>query len=731
MATSSTHSLRLRPYARLLTMLGEQLIKNDRVALTELVKNSYDADATKVEVRFENFGEGWNLETGSRIVIVDNGMGMTLDVVRDHWLNPATDAKARRKKKGESKTPGGRIIQGEKGIGRFAMFKLGSQVRLVTRAAAQAEEVVTDLDISFLDEGAEDDHGIQFLDELALEVVTRAPEVFTGKGGRPSQGTQLSIGGLRSQWSEQSLRDLHQALLRLRPLRQLLTGAAGKDPLDFHIDYLVNGEVATGLQDPDELLENAATHAVLKVIGDYRSTSNSFELTINNEDRSVALDSPQITALTLYERATGGRESREFNCGDFSFELLVFDLRPSADVEYHLNPQDIELVKGHRIYLYRDDVRVLPYGDPDDDWLQLDTIRGTVKADRLLSNDQTIGFVYITQAGNPELQDKTSREGLIDSGVAYHDFIGLLQLVISYIRANDFGRYLAASNKRTEAKTRRAIATIDERLATVSAAVKDHPTARRAFDEFEKAYKTERAFMQSRVERSEDLAGVGLSVETASHDVIASSNQAYKDVTLLVQQLVTAFGAEHEITSRAAGLSESIAFIVSRLQDVQGLFVSSRRRAKRLDVVQYIRKIESIYSRSLEAARIGFIISGDQAFEVKTHEATLLQIFLNLVDNSVFWLKEARVDSPEIRVRVDAREGTVTFEDNGIGISKLDVPFIFEPFFSTRGDEGRGLGLYIASQVAARDGLELDLVHDGPTTDGERVPAVFRLGVRA
>lgn len=730
MAATSTHSMRLRPYARLLTMLGEQLIKNDRVALTELVKNSYDADATRVQVSFEEFGVDLERKRNSRIVITDNGVGMTLDVVRDHWLNPATNVKAQRKQKGEAKTAGGRIIQGEKGIGRFAMFKLGSQVQLVTRAAGQTQEVVTHLDINFLDESAGSEPAIKFLDEMELEVETRDPEVFTGNDGRPSQGTQLAIGGLRSQWSEQSLKDLHQALLRLRPLRQLLTGSAGTDPLKFEIQYFVNGVEPAGLQDPDELLANAASHAVLKVIGEYRSATNSFELTINDKDRSIPLNSAEITGLALYERATGGKEARGFSCGDFSFELLVFDLRPGADAKYHLNPLDVALVKGHRIYLYRDNIRVLPYGDPDDDWLQLDTIRGTLKADRLLSNDQTIGFVYISQEGNSGLQDKTSREGLIDSGVAYRDFIGLLQLVISYLRANDFGRYLASSNKRTEAKSRHAIAMIDERINGVRAELNEDPAALRAFDEFEEVYKVERKYLQARVEMSEDLAGIGLSVETASHDVIAASNQAYRDVLLLVQQLSAELGSAHEITTRARALSESISFIVSRLQDVQGLFVSSRRGAKRLDVVQYVRKIQSIYSRTLHTTGISFVISGDNKMEIKAHEATLLQIFLNLVDNSVFWLTKSAVNSPEIRVSIDAKQKTVVVEDNGIGISKLDIPFIFEPFFSTKGDDGRGLGLYIANQVAARDGLSLDLVQDGPTTDGERIPAVFRLGVK-
>ncbi len=723
----TSESAKLRPYARLLTMLGEQLIKNDRVALTELVKNSYDADATKVEIRFEDFGPNWEVRPNSRLVVTDNGAGMSLEVVCNHWLNPATDVKAQRKKVGQSKTPGGRTIQGEKGIGRFAMFKLGSQVQLTTRAEGQDHEVTTMFDISFLDEVETGDRNVVFLDEIVLEIVTRDPEVFTGAEGHSSQGTQLVITGLRSKWSGQSLKELHQALLRLRPLRQLLTGVAGRDPLDFNIEYIFNGEQPIGLEDPDELLASAAAHAVLKIVGAYRSTTNCFELTINDEDRMVPLGSADILGLALYERATGGKAPRVFQCGDFSFELLVFDLRPGADAKYHLNPLDVELVKGHRIYLYRDDVRVLPYGDPDDDWLQLDIIRGTVKADRLLSNDQTIGFVYITQEDNLGLQDKTSREGLIDAGVAYRDFIALLQLLISYIRANDFGRYLADSSKRTEAKSRLSIAMIDKQLAEVKSAVARLPAARRALDEFEKAYKVERSFMQERVNRSEDLAGIGLSVETASHDIIASANQAQRHVALLAQQLEAEFGMSHAITNRANSLLESISFIASRLEDVQGLFVSSRKRAEELDVLQYVRKIRSIYSRTLDTSGITFEIDGSRVLKVVAHEATLLQIFLNLVDNAVFWLQKSEPDTPTIRVKVSADERMVMFEDNGIGISKLDVPFIFEPFFSTKGDEGRGLGLYIASQVAARDGFELDLVQDSATSNADRTPATFRL----
>ena len=92
-------SLKFKPYARLLTMLGDQLIKNERVALVEVIKNSYDADATWVTVKFMHFGPNFEVLPTSSIVIEDNGVGMTETIIRNHWVNPATPVKLLKKQK--------------------------------------------------------------------------------------------------------------------------------------------------------------------------------------------------------------------------------------------------------------------------------------------------------------------------------------------------------------------------------------------------------------------------------------------------------------------------------------------------------------------------------------------------------------------------------------------------------------------------------------------------------
>lgn len=94
-----TKQLQIRPYARLLTMLGEQLIKNERIALIELIKNSYDADADWVKVTFQGFGNNYKIEPGSKIIIEDNGHGMNQELIENHWLNPATPEKTEKEDK--------------------------------------------------------------------------------------------------------------------------------------------------------------------------------------------------------------------------------------------------------------------------------------------------------------------------------------------------------------------------------------------------------------------------------------------------------------------------------------------------------------------------------------------------------------------------------------------------------------------------------------------------------
>ena len=129
-----------KPRARLMLELGEQLIKNESVAILELIKNGYDAFARNIEVHLQNLDD---IEHGV-IVIKDDGIGMSKDTIINHWMEPATLNK--KKIVDNCKRPiehNGiiRVPLGEKGIGRFGAHKLGNHIKLISRCESTGKRI--------------------------------------------------------------------------------------------------------------------------------------------------------------------------------------------------------------------------------------------------------------------------------------------------------------------------------------------------------------------------------------------------------------------------------------------------------------------------------------------------------------------------------------------------------------------------------------------------------------
>jgi Holliday junction resolvase len=179
--------------------------------------------------------------------------------------------------------------------------------------------------------------------------------------------------------------------------------------------------------------------------GCFNNGSLSFEYKIDNQPKKIKITDPAITGLRVFnERFGNGAEKlkkRKIECGSFEFEFYIFDLSTKAPAKYQLDKEDKNIIKANRIYLYRNNIRVYPYGEPEDDWLRIDEYRGKIAAGDFLSNDQVIGCINITQEGNSKLKDKTNREGLIEEGNVAEDFIVLLQTFLAYIRKFPFQKY--------------------------------------------------------------------------------------------------------------------------------------------------------------------------------------------------------------------------------------------------------------------------------------------------
>ena len=732
-------TLRLRPYARLLTMLGDQLIKNERIALVELIKNAYDADAERVEVRFEDFNPDLTPTVDSRIVVRDDGAGMTPDVVRNEWMNPAAPTKYLAKREGRRKTPGkGRVVQGEKGIGRFAILKLGKVVTVTTRPRGTDLESRLTYDFARFDDDFVSENDEQkdiFLDEIGIEFSQAAPSLMPGA----QHGTVIEIRNLKGAWSDRVIEDLYRDVSNLTDPVSRLTRKERPDR--FEIRVFCNDRSGSVDDDQAESLRALIEDkAVLKINGRFRSSENTFSFDLNDAAEEVSLRDSKVTGLWVWRERFGrkrrtdtawqiqipfpseahaGKKDRvvseraEFVCGGFSFYFYVFDFSRGMGGRHELSQKEKDRLKEHRIYLYRDGVRVYPYGDRDDDWLKIDVTRGIGRAGDFFSNDQIVGWIDITQEGNPNLRDKTNREGLIETGGAAGDLIFLVQLFLSYVKQNPYSRYYYKKQKRKEslfvgdAVVARGLADLKSTLEEVG----QKPQIQ-AITQIESAYQREKEYLSQRAETAEDLAGVGLSVEMASHDIMLLLDRALQIGGRLAKMAGTA--GKEEFRMQADMLVGVLQQVVDGMRNVQILFKSSRRRRKMQKIEPVLDKIHRIYEALLDQRGIRYRkdATDGSPLVANTTDGVIMQVLINLFDNSAYWLETIDPSRREICVTVDGTRSELIFSDSGPGIDPEDLPYIFEPFYSGKGQEGRGLGLYIARQLLERHDYRIAVADD-------------------
>ncbi len=719
-------TLTIRPYARLITMLGDQLIKNELIALVELIKNSYDADASWVKVSFIDFAPDYTLTATSKIIIEDDGCGMNADILKKHWLNPATPDKLRRKAV-NAKTEKGRILQGEKGIGRFAIFKLGKTIKITTRRQRQDDEghfvdegddientLVYDFskyDDNFLKENGQDKD--LFLENLQVEFSQAPPTTIvskdiilgTTKRKRKPYGTIIEISNLKTKWTDLRVARVQSEVGKLQPIFSQDTEG------DFGVWIYKGNQLHESRDRYKEQLQNCLENkSVFKVThGRYSSMDNIISFKINGQDVCLGFKDSDIRGLKQFEKFNTPEYKTE--CGSFRFEFYIFDFNVDSEnpSKYFLDSDDKKIIREHRIYLYRDGLRVMPYGDPEDDWLRIDIARGTIRADEFLSNDQVVGCVYISQEENPKLIDKTNREGLIEDGRALDDFITVLQLILKYLRKKPFAQYLIDKQRKKEID-RIKRGRPSELIETAKKQYADDQKTLTFLKSFERSYKKEKKVLEDRINKTENLAAVGLSIETASHDVMLFIRKTLENQDSLIRDLM--IGEEidkQELLKRLTLIRGNLSIVETQMKDVQLLFPSTKSRTKNINGEEIINKVTGLYKRVFNDNKIfvDFDVT-ERPLIVKTTDAVLLQVFINLFDNSLYWLKTVDRER-RIKISIDGNKQRLIFSDNGPGIKDDDVNYIFEAFYSGKGEEGRGLGLYIAKQLLDRYDYSIDL----------------------
>lgn len=428
--------------ARAAKLIGQENFANAEGAVIELVKNGYDADATACIIVFR--------ESDSCLYIIDDGEGMTEEVLTKYWMTIGTDHK-----NNNSATGGkSRIKTGAKGIGRFALDRLGNSCELITNTEktipiewnvswSQFDGVGINLsDVkATLEEQVEHDlreYVTQILDFVKL------PVDFFDKHFTKNTGTAIKISALRDQWDNDSIAHLFQNIEQLVPPLEVNTfgiylysekyadafGAVSPAPFtDF--DYKLTAKVEEDHTATIKIWRKELDVPTLVTRGFFnydatKSLGDSLNLETFQKE-CIEIDTTLEHLLPGFKEVDRNDQLSKIGAFDFTFYFLkrggaaeqdederTYPYRP---VNYGIRSQLLSRYGG--IKIFRDNFRIRPYGEVKStafDWLDLG-VRATrnptiTRLGYSVRPNQVYGIVNVSRISNAAFQDKSNREGL-------------------------------------------------------------------------------------------------------------------------------------------------------------------------------------------------------------------------------------------------------------------------------------------------------------------------------
>ncbi|WHI44649.1 ATP-binding protein [Microbulbifer sp. TRSA001] len=713
-----------RPRARIMELLGEQLIKNHTLALFELIKNSYDADASNVSLLLLNIDED-----GGEIEIQDDGDGMDFNTVTNIWMEPAHGHKGESRAKG-IRTEKGRLPIGEKGVGRFAVHRLGTQIELVTRAKDSAE-VHVKINWSDLEQH-------KYLDEAKIDIKERVPETFLGD----SHGTRITISNLKQKWRRGDIRKLYRSVLGM---------TSGKVDKSSETGFSVNFSLEPdkkwldGFFDPDTARDQSMFRLTFEMDDHGLSYEYSFHpLESIKADYPGLVDDRSVSATREYSEfftksppdedgwkkrnkrpkrpilGASNTDDSGLGIGPLKGSIIAFDLDREVKDRYLKDEMSglSEFLKDQGgIRVYRDDLRVYNYGEPGDDWLGLDH-RRIQRPTGKLSNQLMLGEVHLELEHSFNLKEKTNREGFIENA-AYNELQYAMICILTEFEAerNKDKKVLRSVLSIPPGKPGnepRKKKTTDELLNDLKATVHEKKLEAEIgdlVDQVSKSYKETRDVLLS-------SAGAGLGLVTVFHELERG-----------VRNLHAAISEGESVDH----LKEQSKGLVSLLRGA--MYMVSKGKMEKISasrLVSYACITQELRFKHHNIKFVnGFENLKDLDFEIKGVRRMLTATLVNLIDNAIYWASQTESDQSIIWVgpSFDLDGPSIIVADNGPGF--VDSPEdIVQPFFSRKTD-GMGIGLYYSDMMMKSHGGRLSFperhaVETPKACDGAVIAMVFK-----
>ncbi len=719
---SSSH--KIRPAARLIKTIGQDLIKDVYAAIVELVKNSYDADSPDSTVRFFHDEEKKRL----LIRVEDHGHGMNFDTVVNKWLVPATDDKLQRKRSDK-----GRILQGRKGIGRFAAAILGERILLETTNEGTTTSLILDM---------EDLDNVEYLDQLELDVSIED----TGKDNGTIieiEKDEVSSGHVRDVWTS---KQLHKLFVELRSLisPEEVYKAASEQGYEINHDSfdikLIFEQFPVEEYSSREI--DIRPFPVLDLY-DYKisgTIDESGKANLKFENQNIPGLPPEELTLKI---ALDAENSLRYP-GEVYIDLRVYDRDPdSIDniIKRGLKDPDtgeyVGKLEARRILdeyygvgVYREQFRIRPYGEQSFDWLDLDKKR-VQNPSYKIGHNQIIGFVYVRSEEESGLTEKSARDGLMENKA----YFGLLTVISRTINEMEVRR-LKYRQKALKGGRNRSLddeinllfdfdsarKKITHELDEIGIPRKQRDTVNSIVDQVLEGEKQKKSHVAKKIRDTIAIYQGQATLGKITHVLLHEGRKHIKYISETVPRVIkwSKQLSTHEDSELEKKLEDRSGKVVSHSKGLSYLFkkieplARTRRSPKRkFDLNSIIENTLDIFSSEMQTLGVSREIHVDvKNVSVIANEMDLITVFSNLIENSVYWLSHARdgIRKIDIYIYKENSQLIVEYKDNGPGFQGDNLSLMFEPGYSMKPD-GTGLGLALAGEAMSRIGGRIEAKH--------------------
>lgn len=649
-------------------LIGRELITDRVTALFELVKNCYDANATDVTISFDNVG---NINDNSSISIKDNGIGMSFVDVRDKWMVIGTSNKRTNQ---YSPMPFNRKCVGEKGIGRFAVDKLGDKVNIITKQQNEPRWLDVTIDWDLYNQKSQDGADREFFTDI-----DNAYE-FHVSNRHDEHGTTLDITHIRDIWTESDIDRL------VSEISKLVSPFAN---LSFPITIKVIA--------PEFGIDTVAT----KSIDEYKLATTSFSLTYDTQSQSQE--------IAWFNEETGNIEVSNIplkSFGGIKMQVFFFDdkARRMYRKEFPHNPID-------GVKVYRDGIITTPFAENE---YSPDKKRDILGIDKRLWQDifsrvssrEILGIVEITKNGNPKIVDATNRQDFVDN----EEYRELKDFIITQLNSiENYKKFVRKEKQKDENSNLEAAAQdIKSIIASVQDITRQSPSLKNTLAPVvEQAKKTgetvshaikEKKETEKEFARKESIYMSIMSLQEYAIHITHAVRTTLNKIRDRVEYFKMYFPdpTEEDIFKMYAQEMYDEFVNANKVIDYMLSYSQSNIQPETIQLDDTIHEIFNEYKNLFASNGIKTEIIIPQKIPLKnTQKQFFRDIIQNILDNSIKALKNSEIKLIRCSLLKDATL-VLKISDTGNGIPIEKRKWVFGLYNTTTEEQGgAGIGLYI------------------------------------